>query len=135
MIKFLKRAGTPASGRSTSADNYDRRTVEPSAGYGADAVGYARASGQYGKSRSARQFRCRLRGKNCRLLVSHVDDSQRRVSGNRGIVERKDVCARQREHRRDAVCGGGRYRVPSAVAGDCGLGGTRLWHAATLLRR
>ena len=111
VVELLQRACTPPRLGRPSAEHHERRAVEVGGGDGRDAVGHARAGGEHGDSRSARQLGRGFGRERRRLLVTDVDDAPVVVRSLRHcVVEREDVAAREREHLPHAVAREGRER-------------------------
>ena len=104
------------NGGRPAAEHQHRRAVEVRAGQAGDAVGDAGAGGEHGEARAALQLGDRLGGEHRGLLVPHVVD--REAGLVRGVVEREDVAAGEREHLADAVRPQRRQRQLAAVSLD-----------------
>ena len=96
VVELLQRPRAPPTLRRPPAEHDERRPVEPRRRHRRDAVGDARPGGERRQPRSPGELGVGLGGERRRLLVAGVDDPHPLVA--RGLVERPDVAAVQREH-------------------------------------
>ena len=145
MVDLLQGPRTPSPIGRTTTDEDERRTVDPGARHGAHGVGDARAGRDGGESRCARELAHRFRGEDCGLLMAYVDESHgsgapglhRCDASDSRVVQREDVCPRQREEVLHTVTRGSSNGLGSSVLrlGGAVVSGHRMASASTLTPR
>ena len=145
MVDLLQGPRTPSPIGRTTTDEDEWRAVDPGAGYGAHRVGDARAGRDRSESRCARELAHRFRSEDGGLLMAYVDESH--GSGGPGldrgdasdgrVVQREDVCPRQREEMLHAVTRSSANGLGTSVLRLRGavVSGHRMASASTLTPR
>jgi hypothetical protein len=96
-------------------------TVEKCGGHGRHPVGHAWSGGEHRPAGAAGEPCRRFGSEHGRLLVSDVNDRQRRIRLHRAVINREDMAAAQRKQPLDAVCSRHRDGKLPAVSVEAGF--------------